>query len=82
MGELKATGKPVSKSDLRPWGLRLYFGEPLERERLCVALAVGRKDPRSNVADQRQADHIRRVMNYLKSYFSERGYSYRHFKAR
>lgn len=82
MGELKATGEPVSKSDTRPWGLRLYFGEPLELERLCVALAVGLKDPRANMADQRQADHIRRLMNYLKKYFSEQGYSYRLFEDR
>lgn len=79
MGELKAQGKPVSRSDTRPWELRLYFGEPVEGEaaRLCVGLGVGKKDPSSSHAGKKQADHIRRLMAYLKKYYAERGYTSR-----
>lgn len=79
MGELKALGKPVSRRGTRPWELRLYFGEPVEGEttRLCVGLGVGKKDPRDRRAGRRQADHIRRLMVYLKKYFAERGYTSR-----
>lgn len=79
LGELKVQGKRVSKSLPLVWEHRLYFGEPIEQPRLCVALGTSKKDPRDLRADAAQSRQIGKMMGYLKRYFGELGYTWEPF---
>lgn len=79
MGELKVQGKRVAKSLPIVWEHRLYFGEPVERPRLCVALGASKKDPRDPRANAAQGKQISTMMQYLKRYLGELGYTWEAF---